>query len=56
MIAEMGSRPRVIATGGLAPVIAGASKVIEKIDETLTLDGLRLIYERTHPQITQKSK
>jgi type III pantothenate kinase len=53
MIAEMGSLPRVIATGGLAPVIAGASKFIEKIDETLTLDGLRLIYERINPQITQ---
>jgi type III pantothenate kinase len=48
MIAEMGSQPRVIATGGLAPVIAPASKFIEKIDETLTLDGLRLIYERNH--------
>jgi type III pantothenate kinase len=48
MIAEMGSRPRVVATGGLAPRIAAASKYIEKIDETLTLDGLRLIYERNH--------
>ncbi len=48
MIAELGSRPRVIATGGLAPVIASASKFIEKIDATLTLDGLRLIYERNH--------
>jgi type III pantothenate kinase len=46
MISEMGSRPRVIATGGLAPLIAGASKFIEQIDKTLTLDGLRLIYER----------
>jgi type III pantothenate kinase len=46
MIAEMDSRPRLIATGGLAPVIAPASRLIEKIDETLTLDGLRLIYER----------
>ena len=53
MIAEMGSQPRVIATGGLAPMIAGASKFIEKIDETLTLDGLRLIYERNNPQTTQ---
>jgi type III pantothenate kinase len=48
MMAEIGSRPRVIATGGLAPVIASASKFIETIDETLTLDGLRLIYERNN--------
>ena len=48
MIAELGSQPRVIATGGHAPVIASASKFIEKIDATLTLDGLRLIYERNH--------
>lgn len=46
MIIEMGARPRVIATGGLAPVIAAATEFIETIDETLTLDGLRLIYER----------
>ena len=52
MIAEMGSHPCVIATGGLAPLIAGACKYIEKIDETLTLDGLRVIYER-NPLTTQ---
>jgi type III pantothenate kinase len=46
MIEEMGSRPRVIATGGLAPLIAGGSKFIEHVDQTLMLDGLRLIYER----------
>jgi len=50
MIVEMGSQPRVIATGGLAPVIAPASKFIEKTDETLTLDGLRLIYERKNSE------
>lgn len=46
MIEEMGSKPRVIATGGLAPVIANASRIIERVDETLTLDGLRFVYER----------
>ena len=46
MIGELGSQPRVIATGGLAPLIAGGSKLIEHVDERLTLDGLRLIYER----------
>jgi type III pantothenate kinase len=47
MIAEMNANPRVIATGGFAPLIADASKFIERVDSTLTLDGLRLVYERT---------
>ena len=47
MIEELGHRPRVIATGGLAPLIATASEFIEVVDKTLTLDGLRLVYERT---------
>ncbi len=46
MIAEMAAKPRVIATGGLARVIADASQYIDAIDETLTLDGLRIVYER----------
>ncbi len=46
MIAEMAEQPRVIATGGLAPLIADGSKFIEQVDQTLMLDGLRLIYER----------
>jgi type III pantothenate kinase len=46
MFAELEFKPRVIATGGLAPVIARAAKFIDEVDETLTLEGLRLVYER----------
>ena len=46
MIAELGGSPRVIATGGLAPLIAKGSRYVEIVDETLTLEGLRLVYER----------
>ena len=47
MIDELGDAPRVIATGGLAPLIAKGSEFIEQVDETLTLEGMRLVYERT---------
>ena len=46
MIAELGDHVRVIATGGLAKLIGRGSEYIEEIDENLTLEGLRLIYER----------
>ena len=47
MLNEMGGSPRVIATGGLAPLIATGSELIELVDDTLTLEGLRLVYERS---------
>jgi type III pantothenate kinase len=48
LIAELQVKARVIATGGLAHILAGSSKFIEVIDETLTLDGLRLVHERNN--------
>lgn len=46
MIAELGEKPQVVATGGLAAFIAESCELIETIDETLMLEGLRLIYEK----------
>lgn len=44
--AELAPDARVIATGGLATLIAGDSEVIEEVDPYLTLRGLALLYER----------
>jgi len=49
IIAELGVQPRVVATGGLARMIAADSRFITEIDEMLTLDGLRILFERNRP-------
>jgi type III pantothenate kinase len=43
---ELGFPVKVIATGGLAPLIGSVSKQIEVVDDQLTLDGLKIIYQR----------
>lgn len=46
MIEELGPSTRVIATGGLAPLISRGSRLIETVEADLTLEGMRIIYER----------
>lgn len=40
------NNPYVVATGGLANLIANETDVIDKVDSILTLEGLRIIYEK----------
>jgi type III pantothenate kinase len=50
--AEMGPNMKVIATGGLAPLIAAETKVIEAVDPWLTLEGLRLVWDMNRGDTT----
>jgi type III pantothenate kinase len=44
---EMGGTPPVVATGGLAPLVADVARTIDHVHPDLTLEGLRLLYERS---------
>lgn len=43
---EGGDRAACVATGGMADIIAGETTAIQRVDPNLTLDGLRLIWQR----------
>ena len=46
---ELGGEVRVIATGGLAQRIASETESIERVEPFLTLEGLRILFEKNRP-------
>ena len=45
----LGDDVKVIATGGMARLISEESKTIQRVDHYLTLEGLRILYEKNFP-------
>ena len=54
--AELGVEARCIATGGLAQRIANETTTIERVEPFLTLEGLRILFEKNHPEGPRKER
>jgi type III pantothenate kinase len=53
---ELGEGARVVATGGLAGRVASESETIERVEPFLTLEGLRLLFEKNRPERGESDK
>jgi type III pantothenate kinase len=53
---ELGESARVVATGGLAGRVGSESRSIEKVEPFLTLEGLRIIFEKNRPKADASRK
>jgi type III pantothenate kinase len=49
LLKELGEKTNVVATGGLGAMIGSGSKYIKTVDDLLTLEGLRILWERNEP-------